>query len=74
MYLTKEKDEQLMVLIYQSGGVNHKSTVHCYTCQGSAQVMMVYKERPNTDDSVVVFLPGKLLPLELENVLFLSDK
>ncbi|PKU31881.1 hypothetical protein llap_17815 [Limosa lapponica baueri] len=57
MYVANEKDEQLVALIYRSGDINHKSTVRCYTRQGSAQVMMDFKERPNTDDSVVVFLP-----------------
>ncbi|NXV33419.1 FREM2 protein, partial [Rissa tridactyla] len=59
MYVANEKDEQLVALIYRSGDINHKSAVRCYTRQGSAQVMMDYKERPNTDDSVVVFLPGE---------------
>uniref|UniRef100_A0A8C0FA62 FRAS1 related extracellular matrix 3 n=1 Tax=Bubo bubo TaxID=30461 RepID=A0A8C0FA62_BUBBB len=59
MYVAKENDEQLVALIYRSGDINHKSTVRCYTRQGSAQVMMDYSERPNTDDSVVVFLPGE---------------
>ncbi|NWX16774.1 FREM2 protein, partial [Aegotheles bennettii] len=54
LYVANEKDEQLVVLIYRSGDINHKSTVRCYTRQGSAQVMMDYEERPNTDDSVVV--------------------
>ncbi|XP_009868673.1 PREDICTED: FRAS1-related extracellular matrix protein 2-like, partial [Apaloderma vittatum] len=59
MYIANEKDERLVALVYQSGDVSHKSTVRCYTRQGSAQVMMDYKERPNTDDSLVVFLPGE---------------
>ncbi|KAM6136377.1 LOW QUALITY PROTEIN: FRAS1-related extracellular matrix protein 3 [Phoenicopterus ruber ruber] len=59
MYMANEKDEQLVALIYRSGDINHKSTVRCYTRQGSAQVMMDYREKPNTDDSVVVFLPGE---------------
>ena len=64
-----------MALVSQGGDINHKSTAHCYTHQSSAQVVMDYDERPQTDDSVVVFLPGKVFPLELENnVLLLSDK
>ncbi|KAM6270253.1 FRAS1-related extracellular matrix protein 3 [Porphyrio hochstetteri] len=59
MYMANEKDRQLVALIYRSGDINVKSTVRCYTCQGSAQVMMDYKERPNTDDSLVVFPPGE---------------
>lgn len=64
VYTVNEKDGQLAAIIYRSGDVNHKSTVRCYTRQGSAQVMMDYEERPNTDDSVVVFLPGKVSSLE----------
>ncbi|XP_019377382.1 PREDICTED: FRAS1-related extracellular matrix protein 2-like [Gavialis gangeticus] len=59
-YTVNEKDRQLMVPIYRSGDINHKSTVRCYTRQGSAQVMMDYEERPNTDDSVITFLPGEI--------------
>ncbi|KAM7168527.1 FRAS1-related extracellular matrix protein 3 isoform 1-T1 [Macrochelys suwanniensis] len=59
-YTVNEKDGQLVAIIYRSGDINHKSTVRCYTRQGSAQVMMDYEERPNTDDSVVVFLPGEI--------------
>ncbi|XP_077670579.1 LOW QUALITY PROTEIN: FRAS1-related extracellular matrix protein 3 [Eretmochelys imbricata] len=59
-YTVNEKDGQLVAIIYRSGDINHKSTVRCYTRQGSAQVMMDYQERPNTDDSVVVFLPGEI--------------
>lgn len=56
-----EKDKQVIAMIYRSGDVSHKSTVRCYTRQGSAQVTMDYEERPNTDDSAVVFLPGKFI-------------
>ncbi|XP_060634878.2 FRAS1-related extracellular matrix protein 3 [Anolis sagrei] len=58
LYTVNEKDGLVSAIIYRSGDVNHKSTVRCYTRQGSAQVMMDYEERPNTDDSVVVFLSG----------------
>uniref|UniRef100_A0ABM5GJ71 FRAS1-related extracellular matrix protein 3 isoform X1 n=1 Tax=Pogona vitticeps TaxID=103695 RepID=A0ABM5GJ71_9SAUR len=60
LYTVNEKDGKLSAIIYRSGDVNHKSTVRCYTRQGSAQVMMDYEERPNTDDSIVVFLPGEI--------------
>ncbi|XP_075470485.1 FRAS1-related extracellular matrix protein 3 [Ascaphus truei] len=59
-YNVNEKDGQVSAVIYRSGDINHKSTVRCYSRQGSAQVMMDYEERPNTDDSVVVFLPGEI--------------
>ncbi|KAM9295746.1 LOW QUALITY PROTEIN: FRAS1-related extracellular matrix protein 3 [Morus bassanus] len=70
LYMANEKDEQLVALLYQSGDINHKSTVFCYTRQRSAQVMMDYKERPNTNDSVVVFLPGET---EKSHVVTLED-
>ncbi|XP_061440792.1 FRAS1-related extracellular matrix protein 3 isoform X1 [Rhineura floridana] len=60
LYTVNEKDGQMAAIIYRSGDVNYKSTVRCYTRQGSAQVMMDYEERPNTDDSVVVFVPGEI--------------
>ncbi|KAM4706610.1 FRAS1-related extracellular matrix protein 3 [Discoglossus pictus] len=60
VYNVNEKDGKVSAIIYRSGDVSHKSTVRCYTRQGSAQVVIDYEERPNTDDSVVVFLPGEI--------------
>ncbi|XP_056418856.1 FRAS1-related extracellular matrix protein 3 [Hyla sarda] len=59
-YIVNEKDKQVSAIIYRSGDVSQKSSVRCYTRQGSAQVTLDYEERPNTDDSVVVFLPGEI--------------
>ncbi|XP_044537637.1 FRAS1-related extracellular matrix protein 3 [Gracilinanus agilis] len=58
-YTGNEKDGQVRAVIYRNGDISHSSTVRCYTRQGSAQVDVDYKERPNTDDSIVTFLPGK---------------
>ncbi|XP_072477246.1 FRAS1-related extracellular matrix protein 3 [Notamacropus eugenii] len=58
-YLGNERDGQVRAMIYRNGDVSHSSTVCCYTRQGSAQVTADYKERPNTDDSTVSFLPGE---------------
>lgn len=58
VYIVNEKDKQVSATIYRSGDVSQKSSVRCYTRQGSAQVTLDYEERPNTDDSSVVFLPG----------------
>ncbi|XP_063776484.1 FRAS1-related extracellular matrix protein 3 [Pseudophryne corroboree] len=60
VYIVNEKDGQVSATIYRSGDVSHKSTVRCYTRQGSAQVTLDYEERPNTDESLVVFLPGDI--------------
>ncbi|XP_029455546.1 FRAS1-related extracellular matrix protein 3 isoform X2 [Rhinatrema bivittatum] len=60
IYQVNEKDGQVTAIVHRSGDVGHKSTVRCYTRQGSAEVMMDYQERPNTDASVVEFLPGEI--------------
>lgn len=61
LYVGNENDGQISAMIYRSGDIRYTSTVRCYTRQGSAQVMIDFEERPNTDSSVVTFLPGKLL-------------
>lgn len=66
VYTCSENDGRVVAMIYRSGDVQHRSSVRCYTRQGSAQVMMDFEERPNTDVSTVTFLPGTC---ELENVL-----
>ncbi|KAI1893608.1 hypothetical protein AGOR_G00125470 [Albula goreensis] len=60
VYIANEKDGQLSAMVYRSGDISYKSTVRCYTRQGSAQVMMDFNERPNTDASIVTFLPGEV--------------
>lgn len=57
-YKVDESDGHLKVMVFRSGDVSQRSTVRCYTRQGSAQVMMDYNERPNTDASMIEFLPG----------------
>nr|XP_023654914.1 FRAS1-related extracellular matrix protein 3 [Paramormyrops kingsleyae] len=59
MYRVDEADGKVRAMLYRSGDLSHKSTVRCYTRQGSAQVMMDYEERPNTDSSIITFLPGE---------------
>lgn len=66
VYTCSENDARVAVVISRSGDVQHRSSVRCYTRQASAQVMMDFEERPNTDASVVTFLPGMY---ELGNVL-----
>lgn len=53
-----ESDGEVSAMVYRSGDISLRSTVRCYTRQGSAQVMMDYSERPNTDASIITFLPG----------------
>nr|XP_033804567.1 FRAS1-related extracellular matrix protein 2 isoform X2 [Geotrypetes seraphini] len=59
VYTGNENDGQITALVYRSGDVGYRSTVRCYTRQASAQVMMDFEERPNTDSSIITFLPGE---------------
>ncbi|XP_053362727.1 FRAS1-related extracellular matrix protein 2b [Clarias gariepinus] len=69
-YTGNENDGKITAIIYRSGDLRFKSSVRCYSRQGSAQVMMDFNERPNTDASVITFLPGEV---EKPCVLILVD-
>lgn len=58
VYTGNENDGQIVATIHRSGDTRYRSSVRCYTRQGSAQVMMDFEERPNTDISIITFLPG----------------
>ncbi|KAM4620100.1 FRAS1-related extracellular matrix protein 2a [Polymixia lowei] len=58
-YAGEESDGRISATVYRSGDIRHESSVRCYTRQGSAQVATDFVERPNTDASVVTFLPGE---------------
>lgn len=58
-YQVDESNGEVKAIVHRSGDISIKSTVRCYTRQGSAQVMMDFSERPNTDASVITFLPGE---------------
>uniref|UniRef100_A0A8C6QSG7 FRAS1-related extracellular matrix protein 2 n=2 Tax=Nannospalax galili TaxID=1026970 RepID=A0A8C6QSG7_NANGA len=59
VYTGSENDGQIVAVIHRSGDTQYRSSVRCYTRQGSAQVMMDFEERPNTDISIITFLPGE---------------
>ncbi|XP_058132901.1 LOW QUALITY PROTEIN: FRAS1-related extracellular matrix protein 2 [Dasypus novemcinctus] len=59
VYTGHEKDGQVVATVQRTGDLQHGSSVRCYTRQGSAQVMADFEERPNTDHSLVTFLPGE---------------
>ncbi|XP_072547608.1 FRAS1-related extracellular matrix protein 2b [Salminus brasiliensis] len=69
-YTGSENDGKITAIIYRSGDLSYRSSVRCYSRQGSAQVMMDFNERPNTDASVIMFLPGEV---EKPCVLILVD-
>lgn len=56
----EESNRCLTAVVQRSGDITHRSTVRCYTRQGSAQVASDFEERPNTDASIITFLPGKV--------------
>ncbi|KAJ8342513.1 hypothetical protein SKAU_G00324410 [Synaphobranchus kaupii] len=49
LYVAKENEGRISVAVFRSGDVSYRSTVRCYTRQGSAQVATDFEERPNTD-------------------------
>ncbi|XP_060050888.1 FRAS1-related extracellular matrix protein 2 isoform X2 [Erinaceus europaeus] len=59
IYSGNENDGQIVAMIHRSGDIQFRSSVRCYTRQGSAQVMMDFEERPNTDASIITFLSGE---------------
>ncbi|CAN2388811.1 Extracellular matrix protein [Pristimantis euphronides] len=60
VYIVNEKDKHVSAIIHRSGDISQKSSIRCYTRQGSAQVTLDYEERPNTDESFILFLPGEI--------------
>ncbi|CAG09021.1 unnamed protein product, partial [Tetraodon nigroviridis] len=61
VYVGDENSGQISAVVYRSGDISYKSTVRCYSRQGTAQVMMDFNERPNTDASIISFLPGSVI-------------
>ncbi|XP_061916520.1 FRAS1-related extracellular matrix protein 2b isoform X1 [Entelurus aequoreus] len=60
IYVGNENSGQISATVYRSGDISHRSTVRCYSRQGTAQVMMDFNERPNTDASIITFMPGEV--------------
>uniref|UniRef100_A0A6Q2XCM4 Calx-beta domain-containing protein n=1 Tax=Esox lucius TaxID=8010 RepID=A0A6Q2XCM4_ESOLU len=60
IYTGHENAGGISAVVFRSGDISHRSTVRCYTRQGTAQVMMDFDERPNTDASIITFLPGEV--------------
>ena len=60
-YRVDESDGRVVAIVIRSGDLTQKSQVRCYTRQSSAQAMMDYEERPDTDMSIITFQPGGVL-------------
>uniref|UniRef100_A0A8B9H3L6 FRAS1 related extracellular matrix 2a n=1 Tax=Astyanax mexicanus TaxID=7994 RepID=A0A8B9H3L6_ASTMX len=56
----EESEGRLTAMVQRSGDTGHRSSVRCYTRQGSAQVANDFVERPNTDSSIITFSPGEV--------------
>lgn len=54
-----ESEVHATALIIRQGDLNQETTVRCYTRQIGAEVSKDYIERPNTDVSIVRFVPGQ---------------
>lgn len=55
----QEKLGVVHVPVIRTGDLSYESSVRCFTRQKTAQVMMDYDERLNTDDFRIVFAPGE---------------
>ncbi|XP_023241151.1 extracellular matrix protein 3-like [Centruroides sculpturatus] len=58
-YVGFENDKKVVTVITRRGDVSHMSAVRCYTRQDSAEVSLDFVERPDTNDSFVIFVPGE---------------
>ncbi|KAL7864007.1 hypothetical protein AOLI_G00154270 [Acnodon oligacanthus] len=58
-YRVDESDGRVVAMVIRSGDLTQRSQVRCYTRQSSAQAMMDYEERPDTDLSIITFQPGE---------------
>ncbi|KAJ8398108.1 hypothetical protein AAFF_G00431850 [Aldrovandia affinis] len=59
VYTVKEKAGVLHIPIIRTGDLTFKSSVRCYTRTMSAMVMDDFKERRNSDDSLITFHKGE---------------
>lgn len=57
-YFVNEEEGFVDAVIVRSGDISHDSSVRCYTRQATARVMEDFKERTNTDGSLIIFRPG----------------
>uniref|UniRef100_A0A3B4BU34 Calx-beta domain-containing protein n=1 Tax=Pygocentrus nattereri TaxID=42514 RepID=A0A3B4BU34_PYGNA len=58
-YRVDESDGRVVAMVIRSGDLTRRLQVRCYTRQSSAQAMMDYEERPDTDLSIITFQPGE---------------
>lgn len=76
-YFANEESGTLNVLLMRSGDLSYTSSVRCYTRYLTAQVERDFKERPDTDKSLVLFYPGeyrKICPVTIVNDVVFEGK
>ena len=72
-----ESDNEVNALVIRKGDLHQVTTVRCYTRQIAASVGQDYVERPNTDESIITFLPGQTVAnckVVLINDIMFEDK
>lgn len=60
-YSTNEEAGTLDVVVMRTGDLRYTSSIRCYTRYITAQVERDFKERPDTDESLILFNPGENL-------------
>ncbi|GAB6022620.1 hypothetical protein CHUAL_006715 [Chamberlinius hualienensis] len=58
-YVAEESDGEVRAIIERKGDLRNNQSIRCYTKQSTATVEDDFIERPNTDGSVIWFLPGE---------------
>ena len=58
-YSTNEKSGAFSVTLMRTGDLSYTSTVRCYTRSMTAQVQRDFRERTDTDASIILFNPGE---------------
>lgn len=58
-YSTNEKSGAFSATLMRTGDLSYTSTLRCYTRSMTAQVQRDFKERTDTDASIILFNPGE---------------
>lgn len=58
-HLTNEETGAFTAVLMRTGDLTYSSSVRCYTRSMTAQVEADFRERADTDESIIVFNPGE---------------
>lgn len=59
-YKVSEEDGVVRTFVVRTGDTSEQSEVRCFTRQATAKVGQDFEERPDTNDSLIIFNPGQL--------------